>query len=541
MTKLSPLAGLHHDTGTFPWWHGATIYQIYPRSFMDSNGDGIGDLPGITAKLGYVADLGVDAIWVSPFYTSPMLDFGYDVAEFRGVDPIFGTLADFDALVEKAHGLGLKVIVDQVYSHSSDQHRWFKESRASRDNPKADWYVWADPKEDGTAPNNWQSLFSGPAWAWDAGRQQFYLHNFLTEQPDLNLHNREVQDELLEVARFWLERGVDGFRIDAVLHMGHDPQLRDNPPSSNPAKVKCRGHDYQDNIYNQGHPVTFEFLDRLRAVTNEYGAVFTVAEVGGVGVLDFAKACAAGETRVNSAYSFDFLYAQALTPKLVCGALAEWPDEPGVGWPSFAFENHDAPRAISRWDDCGQRAAFLRFKLALVCALRGNVILYQGEELGLEQVEIPYELIQDPEALRNWPLTLSRDGARTPLPWSDADEQAGFTTGIPWLPVGERNRALAVAGQQADPASLLHHTQAMIALRNAHPALRHGRVASCRHEGQLLQLVREHEGERLTWLFNFGTGALDLDAALAGSRVLCALNGANVQELPAFGALLVEG
>ena len=258
------------------WWRGAAIYQIYPRSFSDSNGDGIGDLPGITEKLDYVRDLGVDGIWLSPFFTSPMRDFGYDVADYCGVDPVFGTLRDFDALVERAHSLGLKVIIDQVYSHSSDQHPWFQQSRSSRDNSKADWYVWADAKPDGSPPNNWQSVFGGPSWTWDARRGQYYLHNFLPEQPDLNVHNRAVQDALLDVARFWLDRGIDGFRIDAINFAMHDPQLRDNPPAPNGGK-RTRPFDFQQHLYNQSHSDIAKFLERLRAVTNEYGDRFTLA------------------------------------------------------------------------------------------------------------------------------------------------------------------------------------------------------------------------------------------------------------------------
>lgn len=373
-----------------PWWKGAAIYQIYPRSFMDSNNDGIGDLPGITARLDHVASLGVDAVWISPFFTSPMHDFGYDVADFCGVDPIFGNLDDFDHLIAKAHHFGIKVIIDQVYSHSSDLHPWFAESRSSRDNAKADWYVWADPKIDGSPPNNWQSIFGGPAWAWDARRQQYYLHNFLIQQPDLNLHNPAVQDALLETSRFWLDRGVDGFRIDAVLHMMHDPKLTDNPPSLNNHKLRTRGHDFQENIYNQGHPAIIDFLKRLRRLTDEYDARFTVAEVGGTAPEDFTKACAAGSTRLHSAYNFDFLYADEFTPDLICSSLAKWPDDGQTGWPTWAFENHDAPRAISRWAKPEHRHDFAVMKMALLCALRGNIILYQGEELGLTQVDIPF-------------------------------------------------------------------------------------------------------------------------------------------------------
>ncbi len=536
---IVPAAGA--ETGAYPWWHGASIYQIYPRSFMDSNGDGIGDLPGVTSKLEYVADLGVDAIWVSPFYTSPMLDFGYDVAEFRGVDPIFGTLEDFDALVARAHALGLKVIIDQVYSHCSMQHRWFAESRSSRENPKADWFVWADPKPDGTPPNNWQSIFSGSAWQWDARRGQFYFHNFLPEQPDLNLHNPKVQDELLDVGRFWLDRGVDGFRIDAVLHFMHDPSLADNPPASDPDKMRARGHDFQDNIHNQGHPDIFKFLERVRGLTDGYGATFTVAEVGGTGARDFTKACAEGDKRLNSAYGFDFLYANKLTPELVCGALQDWPDTQGTGWPTWAFENHDAPRAVSRWDHGGLRDEFLRFKLALICALRGNIILYQGEELGLEQVEIPYELVQDPEALRNWPLTLSRDGARTPLPWTAQSEFGGFSDSEPWLPVGEANLAKAIDRQNEDPASLLNFAKRMINLRSSLPALRHGRIEGCTHTGDRLALTREEGGQRVTWLFNFGTTEIAAGNAASNGEIVETVNGATREKLPPFGALLLEG
>ena len=284
-----------------PWWKGASIYQIYPRSFADSNGDGIGDLAGVTARLDYVAALGVDAIWLSPFYTSPMQDFGYDVADYCNVDPIFGTLADFDALVARAHALGLKVTIDQVYAHTSDQHGWFAESRASRANDKADWYVWANARSDGSPPNNWQSVFGGPAWTWDARRGQYYMHNFLTSQPQLNVHNPDLQDALLDVARFWLDRGVDGFRIDAINFAMHDPELRDNPPASPSNKVRTRPFDFQQKIHNQSHPDIPLFLERLRALTDEYDGSFTVAEVGGADAEREMHLFTAGDRRHNSA------------------------------------------------------------------------------------------------------------------------------------------------------------------------------------------------------------------------------------------------
>ena len=520
-----------------PWWKGAAIYQIYPRSFMDSDGDGIGDLPGITAKLDHVASLGVDAIWISPFFTSPMQDFGYDVADFRDVDPVFGTLADFDALIEKAHALGLKVIIDQVYSHSSDKHRWFEASRQDRTNAHANYYVWADAKPDGTPPNNWQSIFGGPAWTWDPRRKQYYFHNFLPEQPDLNLHDATVQEELLDVSKFWLERGVDGFRLDAVLHMMHDPALTDNPPAPGGLEGKSRSHHFQDNIHNQGHPATFDFLEKLRALTDRYGAVFTVAEVGGTAGKDFAAACVEGDHRLNSAYGFDFLYAEDLSPDVICDTQASWRDDGHAGWPTWAFENHDAPRAVSRWNDRGNREAFARFKMALLAALRGNIILYQGEELGLGQVEIPYEQVRDPEALRNWPLTLSRDGARTPMPWDEAQCCAGFSKVEPWLPVGEDNAPRAVASQEADPGSMLHFTRTMLKLRGAHPALRHGSV-TCEVKDNVLSMTRSADGETLTWLFNFNDETVA--TALTGARTeLARVNGGSADALPPLGAVLL--
>jgi alpha-glucosidase len=525
-------------TSSDPWWRGAAIYQIYPRSFMDSNGDGIGDLPGITGRLDHVASLGVDAIWISPFFTSPMRDFGYDVADYCDVDPIFGTLADFDALVARAHALGLKVLIDQVYSHTSDEHPWFAESRSDRTNPKNDWYVWADAKPDGSPPSNWQSVFGGPAWTWDARRGQYYLHNFLGSQPQLNLHNRAVQDAVLGVARFWLDRGVDGFRIDALNFAMHDPQLRDNPPAPPTDRQRTRPFDFQRRIYNQSHADIPQFIERIRALTDEYDAVFTVAEVGGDEAEAEMKAFTQGEARLNSAYGFNFLYAERLTPGLVCAALAEWPDTTGTGWPSWAFENHDAPRALSRWWSAEQREPAARMKMLLLMCLRGNVILYQGEELGLAQVDIPFEQLHDPEAIANWPLTLSRDGARTPMPWSADAADLGFGSSEPWLPIGAENSARAVDLQDADPHSLLAHTRAVLSLRNAHPALHHGAVSACAAEGDLLTLERAADDDTVRCLFNFGTGTLELDGITG--RVLAEVNGATPDRLPPFGALVLE-
>ena len=522
-----------------PWWRGATIYQIYPRSFMDANGDGIGDLAGITQRLDHVASLGVDAIWVSPFFTSPMKDFGYDVADYCDVDPIFGTLADFDAMVARAHELRLKVLIDQVYSHTSDEHPWFTESRSDRHNDKADWYVWADAKPDGSPPSNWQSVFGGPAWTWDARRGQYYLHNFLSSQPQINMHNARVQEAMLDVARFWLDRGVDGFRIDALNFAMHDPQLRDNPPAPAPppGKPRTRPFDFQLKRYNQSHPDIPAFVARIRALTDRYDAVFTVAEVGGDEADAEMKAFTANDRHLNSAYGFDFLYADRLTPELVCSALSHWPDEDGVGWPSWAFENHDAPRAVSRWCAPEHCEPFARMKMLLLACLRGNIIIYQGEELGLRQVDIPFEQLRDPEAIANWPLTLSRDGARTPMPWNDSPT-GGFGSPEPWLPLGGENHARSVAAQSGDPQSLLAFTRQAIGLRNEHPALRHGRVVSCTAEGSLLTLVRESEGERIACLFNLS--ATPTDAAIPPGEILCRVNEHGADRLGPYAALIVR-
>ncbi len=485
------------------WWRGAVVYQIYPRSFADSNGDGIGDLPGITARLDHVASLGVDAIWLSPFFASPMKDFGYDVSDYRAVDPIFGTLADFDALVERAHALNLKVIIDQVYAHTSDRHAWFSESRSDCHSERADWYVWADPKPDGTPPNNWQSVFGGPAWTWDARRGQYYLHNFLSSQPQLNVHNPAVQDALLDVARFWLDRGVDGFRIDAINFAMFDPALTDNPAAPPSNRPRTRSSDFQLAQNNMSHPDIPHFLERIRALTDRYPGRFTVAEVGGDRAERVMKAYTEGEQRLNSAYGFNFLTAPRLTPDAIREAMEEWPDTPGMGWPSWAFENHDAPRAVSRWAAADQRDAFARMKMLLLMCLRGNVFVYYGEELGLEQLEIGFDDLQDPEAIANWPLTLSRDGARTPMPWVHNDAWGGFSRSKPWLPLGADNLARAVDVQEADAGSLLHLTRQLIALRAASTALRSGAARVVSTDADLLVIERRSADEQLLCAFNF--------------------------------------
>ncbi|WP_428408749.1 alpha-amylase family glycosyl hydrolase [Hyphococcus sp.] len=530
-----------------PWPEGAAIYQIYPRSFRDSNSDGVGDLNGISEKLDYVASLGVDAIWLSPFFTSPMRDFGYDVADYCDVDPLFGTLSDFDALIEKAHRLGLKIIIDQVYSHTSDQHPWFQESRQDRTNAKADWYVWADPKPDGSPPNNWMSVFGGVSWEWDARRGQYYLHNFLVSQPDLNVHNAEVQDALLKVTRFWLDRGVDGFRLDALNFAMHDPQLRDNPPAKYGAKKPSRPFDFQDHLYNQSHADIPKFLERIRAVTDEYPNIFTVAEVVGPHPLDEMKAFTAGDKHLTTAYNFDFLYADDLTPGLVKRSLSSWPGGPSEALPSWAFSNHDAPRCISRWADGVDPKQAAKLYLLLLLSLRGYVFLYQGEELGLPQADVPFEALQDPEAIANWPATLGRDGARTPMPWEKAAKWGGFSSGVPqnppWLPMDARHLPLAAGVQEKDKGSVLNFTRAALRLRRDSPALRSGDLCFLDAPEDVLAFSRTHGEERLICVLNFGRKDCAMPDALTPAHdvlLSAAYDQASPRTLPGLSGFIAK-
>ena len=486
------------------WWQGAAIYQVYPRSFADSNGDGIGDLPGVTAHLEHIASLGVGAIWLSPFFSSPMKDFGYDIADYCDVDPIFGTLADFDRLIERAHALGLRVIIDQVFSHTSDLHPWFRESRSSRDNPRADWYVWGDAKPDGRPPSNWQSVFGGPAWAWDARRGQYYLHNFLTEQPDLNVHNPAVQDALLDAARFWLERGVDGFRLDAINFTMHDPAFRDNPPAPDDGAPRTRPYDFQLHVFNKSHADVPRFIERIRKLADRYPDRFTVAEVGGMGSESEMQRFIGGTSLFHTAYGFNFLYADRLTPALVKEAAEAWPDVAGVGWPSWAFSNHDAPRAVSRWAAPQDRAAMARLTMLLLACMRGNIFIYQGEELGLQQAQIAFDQLRDPEAIANWPLTLGRDGARTLIPWHHDTSRPAAPGPAAWLPVATEHLELAVNTQEHDSQSQLAYTRRVMRTRNRHPVLMTGVMRILEASQDILAFVRGEAEHELLCVFNMG-------------------------------------
>lgn len=487
------------------WWRGAAIYQIYPRSFQDGNNDGVGDLPGIIHRLPHVASLGVDAVWISPFFTSPMLDFGYDVSDYRDVDPLFGTLNDFDSLIERAHGLGIRILIDLVMSHTSESHPWFRESRSSRTNDKADWYVWADPKPDGTAPNNWLSIFGGSAWEWDGERMQYYLHNFLTEQPDLNFHTPAVQGALLDVARFWLDRGVDGFRLDTVNFYFHDARLRNNPaldpalrndstaPAVNP-------YNFQDHLFDKTQPENTMFLERFRALLDEYPAVTTVGEVGeSQRGTEVQAEYTAGDNRLHMCYGFDFL-SNAFPTGSRIGAIIENFEKWGQdSWSCWAFSNHDVVRHPSRWNlEEGQS----RLYLAIMCSLRGSICLYQGEELGLTEAYVAFEDLRDPYGIRFWPKFKGRDGCRTPLPWSIEAHHGGFSESDPWLPMAMEHLDRAVSVQERDPDSTLNFYRAMLDFRRAHPTLTKGALRLIRADDEILVIERTHEGQSMLCIFN---------------------------------------
>lgn len=484
------------------WWRGAVIYQVYPRSFCDANGDGVGDLPGIISRLDYLAALGVDGVWVSPFFRSPMRDFGYDIADYCAVDPIFGTLADFDALRAQAHGHGLKLVIDQVYSHTSDQHPWFKESRSSRDNPKADWYVWADARPDGGPPNNWISLFGGQAWSWDTRRKQYYMHNFLAEQPDLNFHNDAVRAAILEAARFWLERGVDGFRLDVANFYFCDPLLRSNPPKA-PQGGFDRPYWHQRHLYDRSQPENLAFMAELRREVDRHGDLMTVAEIGSDSYI--ARSIEYTEPgRLHTAYNFLLLENGPLSARLIRDALESWTSP--TAWPSWSFSNHDVVRARTRWGGESAGDAFAQLLMGMLLCLRGTIFLYQGDELGLPQAEVPFERLRDPEGLRFWPDSLGRDGCRTPMPWQGDAPQAGFSPVEPWLPVDPRHHAYAVDRQEAMTGSTLALTRRFIAFRKAHSALRLGGIAFLDAPEPLLVFRRtDPQGEAdLLCIFNLG-------------------------------------
>jgi alpha-glucosidase len=496
------------DAAAAPWWRGAVIYQIYPLSFRDGNGDGIGDLAGIIEKLDYVASLGVDAVWIAPFFRSPLRDFGYDVADQCEIDPTFGTLEEFDRLVARAHALDLKVIIDQVWGHSSDEHPWFRESRASQRGDKADWYVWADPKADGTPPNNWLSVFGGAAWTWEPRRRQYYLHHFLSAQPTFNLRAPAVVDALESAARFWLARGVDGFRIDAVDFLLHDSALRDNPPAPQD-EIPAKPFGLQHHRHDMLQPEVSDLLRRLRALADAHPGTALLGEVSSQdgAFARIARYTAAGRA-LHMAYTLRPLRKDTFR-HAIGEALGEIEAAGGDGWPCWAFSNHDVERVASRWNPRrGQHLPppreFLRMLFALLLGLRGSVCLYQGEELGLEEAQLDLSELRDPFGIAYYPEFRGRDGSRTPIPWRSDAPHAGFSTAAPWLPIPREHFGASVADQDEDPGSLLNDWRALVRWRKAHSALRHGTLSPVPLSGPLLAFERRDGRERLLLLYNPG-------------------------------------
>jgi alpha-glucosidase len=479
------------------WWRGAAVYQVYIRSFCDGNGDGQGDFIGLTSKLDYIKSLGMDAIWLSPIHPSPNRDWGYDVSDYEGVHPDYGTLEDFQRLVEAAHQRGLKIILDEVLCHTSDEHAWFAASRDG-DAEKKDWYVWAPPKDDGTVPNNWLSVFGGPAWSYQPARRQYYHHKFLRQQPKLNWMNPAAREAALKVLDLWLERGVDGYRLDVANAFLHDTQLTDNPaipadlrgPAEWAAAANMQRHLHDSNL-EENRTV----LDVIRRRVERFDDRFVFGEFSEE--FDRAGAYLAPDKGFHAGYNFAFLLAtDAAGIRAHLEVLAQFPDH----WPCIAFSNHDVIRTASRF---GVWA--VPVMLALLCALRGTMLLYQGEELGLPEVELRRDQLKDPVGDLYYPLFKGRDGCRTPMPWDAAKANFGFSSGTPWLPLGPQHRALAVSEQEKDPASALNVFRAMMHQRAATDSLRTGDLTLM---DAPLPVIAFRRGEDVLCVFNLGPEAM---------------------------------
>jgi alpha-glucosidase len=522
------------------WWRNAVIYQIYPRSFNDRDGDGVGDLPGIMEKLDYVASLGVDGVWISPFYVSPMADFGYDVADYRDVDPCFGSLEDFDTLIARAHALDLKVIVDMVWAHTSEHHAWFKSSRLSRIGPQADWYVWVDAAPDGTPPNNWLSVFGGGAWSWEPRRRQYYLHHFLPAQPKLKLSNPAVMAALLDIAQFWLDRGVDGFRFDAVDFLAHDERLRSNPARAVEV-IPVKPYHLQQHSYDLGGDAILPLLGQIRAVMDRYPAVMAIAEVGSettdVASLERVGRYSEGDRGFHAAYSLAQMKSKG-DAAAIRTAIAEAERCLPSGGMIWAFSNHDVVRVATRWGDGSAVAA--KLFMALLLSLRGGIFIYQGEELGLPEADIPYESMRDPYGLTYWPDFKGRDGCRTPMPWRFAAKNGAFSTAeATWLPVPQAHLSLAVDIQDSDPGSVLNACRRFLAWRKDHAALRHGTLRLLETAGPLVAFERSGGNERLYCAFNLSAAPIELGPPVGEAVSPCDFPvsiSKGVVRLPGFGA-----
>lgn len=476
------------------WWQKGIIYQIYPRSFQDSNNDGVGDLRGIASRLDYLQSLGIDAIWISPIYESPMADFGYDISDYCNVHPLFGSLEDFDDLVGQAHKRNMKIILDLVPNHTSDQHPWFLESRSSRENPKRDWYLWKDPAEDGGVPNNWLSVFGGSAWEWDEQTRQYYYHAFLKEQPDLNWRNPEVQQAMLSAMRFWLERGVDGFRVDVMWHMIKDESFQDNPP--NPDYDPSRAtYEKLLPVHSTDQPEVHDVVRMMRRVMDEYPERVMIGEI----YLPVQRLVMYyGKDNQGTHLPFNFqLLSIPWEPARLFSVIEEYEAAlPSGGWPNWVLGNHDQPRIISR---IGREQA--KIAAMLLLTLRGTPTIYYGEEIGMSDVAIPPDEIQDPQGLNMPGLNLSRDPSRTPMQWND-EAFAGFSKVKPWLRVPDSYARINVKVQGPDAFSMLNFYQRIIDIRRKEAALNVGNYRSVYSDRQIISYMREHEGSRFLIVLN---------------------------------------
>ncbi|HEY8507430.1 MAG TPA: alpha-amylase family glycosyl hydrolase [Steroidobacteraceae bacterium] len=498
------MTGRDEETGAaIPgWWQRGVIYEIYPRSFQDSNGDGIGDLRGLISRLDYCVSLGVDALWIAPFYPSPMRDFGYDVAEYTAIDPLFGDFAAFDELLAAAHERGLKIILDFVPNHTSDQHPWFQEARRSRTNPRRDWYLWRDPAPGGGPPNNWRSQFGGSVWELDELTGQYYYHAFLKEQPDLNWRNPAVRRAMHDVLRFWLDRGVDGFRVDVLWHLIKDDQFRDNPP--NPDYQPGRP-DYESLIplYTADRPEVHDIIAELRAVVDEYDERVLIGEI----YLPIERLVTYYGVDLKGVHlPFNFQLLQTPWNARDIATLIDQYERalPAGGWPNWVLGNHDRPRIATRVGPLQARVAAM-----LLLTLRGTPTIYYGDELGMSNVDIPPECVQDPYGKNVPGQGLGRDPMRTPMQWA-AGPNAEFTTGRPWLPLAPDYQFTNVATESEEPASMLRLHQELLKLRRAHPALSVGDYEPVATSGDLLAYLRCHNGKRMLVALNLGSEPLAL-------------------------------
>jgi alpha-glucosidase len=483
-----------------PWWQGAVIYQIYVRSFCDSNGDGVGDFAGLLSKLDYLAALGIDAIWLSPIHPSPNRDWGYDVSDYDGVHPEYGTSGDFDRLVSEAHARGLKVMTDEVLAHTSDEHPWFRESLRGGD--KADWFVWAPPKDDGTPPNNWLSAFAGEAWAYHPARRQYYHHKFLRQQPKLNWRKPEARRAALAVLEGWLARGVDGFRLDVANAYLHDPALTNNPPVPMEKRTKAdwaHAPNLQYHFHDSNLVENLEVLGEIRRTVERFPDRFVMGEFSEEP--ERCGAFAASDKGLHSGYSFPLLHANKLGPEFLRSHFAMLARHQGH-WPSVAFSNHDIMRTLTRFGGKDAPQALAKLMLAVLISLKGTVLLYQGEELGLPEADLRRDQLKDPVGDLYYPLSKGRDGCRTPMPWDAGKYNLGFTTGTPWLPMAPEHRVLAVSEQEADAHSTLAFARRFLAMRKRHPALRWGEIVFRDVAAPLLVFERRLENELVLCVFN---------------------------------------